>query len=277
MILIKPVENNSFVGIILGKLDSYFHFNMNDPMRFAKYLVACIIFSISIVQSSAQPTKPKKHVLIDIAHGEKFWNDPAKMSGMDPAFIERVKYMTAEITRTANSVNADIGYVNNKITPAELASCNLLFIHIPSATYTAEEAKAINDYVQNGGALFFVMDADYWSTLAGTNANAVVTPMGITFGGDSPDTEAGAYTKPTEITSKELKVTYHGARLISGGTPFCFNNQTGQAFGVFKKAGKGKVVAMGDGMISLYMTEWEGVKDYQCSEFMHEVFAWLLK
>ena len=25
---------------------------------------------------------------------------------------------------------------------------------------------------------------------------------------------------------------------------------------------------MGDGMVSLYMTSWEGVQDYQCQEFM---------
>jgi hypothetical protein len=39
----------------------------------------------------------------------------------------------------------------------------------------------------------------------------------------------------------------------------------------------GKVVVMGDGMVSLYMTSWEGVQDYQCQEFMQAVFRWLLK
>lgn len=26
----------------------------------------------------------------------------------------------------------------------------------------------------------------------------------------------------------------------------------------------------------LYMTSWQGVNDYQCSEFMNDVFKWLL-
>ena len=33
---------------------------------------------------------------------------------------------------------------------------------------------------------------------------------------------------------------------------------------------------MGDGMVSLYMTSWEGVQDYQRQEFMQDVFRWLL-
>ena len=39
---------------------------------------------------------------------------------------------------------------------------------------------------------------------------------------------------------------------------------------------KGRIVVMGDGMTSLYMTSWEGVQDYQCQEFMQDVFRWLL-
>jgi hypothetical protein len=31
------------------------------------------------------------------------------------------------------------------------------------------------------------------------------------------------------------------------------------------------------GAISLYMTGWKGVNDYQCLEFMHDAFRWLLK
>ena len=30
---------------------------------------------------------------------------------------------------------------------------------------------------------------------------------------------------------------------------------------------------MGDGMVSLYMTSWEGVQDYQCQEFMQLCFG----
>ena len=33
---------------------------------------------------------------------------------------------------------------------------------------------------------------------------------------------------------------------------------------------------MGDGMVSLSMTSWEGVQDYQCQGCMQAVFRWLL-
>jgi hypothetical protein len=47
---------------------------------------------------------------------------------------------------------------------------------------------------------------------------------------------------------------------------------------VFKEVENGgKIIVMGDGMVSLYMTSWEGVQDYQCQEFMKDVFRWLLK
>lgn len=36
-------------------------------------------------------------------------------------------------------------------------------------------------------------------------------------------------------------------------------------------------MAMGDGMVSLYMTKWEDVDNYQCAQFMQDVLAWLMK
>lgn len=223
-------------------------------------------------------TAPKK-ILIDISHGQKFWNDPEAMTGMDVNFIERVKYMTDQITRSAASVKADVGYLKGKIKSADLAVCDLLFIHIPSAKYDVGEVNVIKQYLQNGGALFLVMDVDYWSTLEQTNVNDIINPFGITFGGNSSDTLSGGYTKPSLITEKRLKVTYHGGRIVTGGTAFCYNNQTeAYPFGVFAKLGKGgKMVVMGDGMVSLYMTSWKDVSDYQCGEFMHDVFEWLLE
>ena len=226
----------------------------------------------------AQAQSIEHHVLIDISHGQKFWNDPNDMAGKDPGLIERIRYMTGEITKTAASVNADIGYVKGKIKPADLAKCDLLFIHLPSSQYDAEEVSAIKQYIEKGGALFLVMDANYWSTLQQTNVNDMIIASGITFGEDSPDTVVGGYSMASSITDKNLKIPYHGGRVVSGGTPFSyFNDGKDHPFGVYTNYKKGKVVAMGDGMVSLYMNEWKDVKDYQCSEFMHEVFAWLLK
>lgn len=234
---------------------------------------------IMIFSANAIAQGNSKKILIDVAHGQKFWNDPNDMNGMDPNLVDRVKYMTSEITKNAKSLNASIGYLKSKIKPADLADCDLLFIHIPSSNYEAAEVSAINNFLKKGGSLFLATDVDYWATLDQTGINNIVTPLGITFAGDSPDTLSGGYTKPSPITDKKLKVTFHGGRIVKGGTPFCFTNQSDTyPFGTFTRlSGGGKIVAMGDGMTSLYMTSWKDVNDYQCSEFMHEVFAWLLK
>jgi hypothetical protein len=221
---------------------------------------------------------PSKKVLIDIAHGQRFWNDPNKMQGQDVNLVNRIKYMTEEIGKTAASVKREVGYVTGKIEPGQLAGCDILFIHLPSSQYAPDEVQAIKNYVNSGGSLFLVMDADFWSTLDQTNVNDIVTPYGITFKQNSPDTLTGGFTKPTAITDKKLKLTYHGARLVNGGTPFCFNNQSQEPFGTFTQLKNGgKIVAMGDGMLSLYMTSWKDVNDYQCQEFMQSVFAWLVE
>lgn len=241
-------------------------------------LVSWMILSASTV--FAQAPKSKQRILVDIAHGQKFWNDLANMKGKDSALVERIKYMTGELVKNAKSVNAEVGYLKNKITPDALASCDLLFIHIPSSTYDAAEVKAIQEYLQNGGSLFLVMEVDYWATLAQVNVNEMLAPFGIVFKADNPDTKSsGGYSNVSSVTDKRFSIPYHGARMVEGGTPFCFSNQTeANPFGVYKQVDKGgKIIAMGDGMVSLYMTSWEGVNNYQCSAFMHDTFAWLLK
>jgi hypothetical protein len=153
-------------------------------------------------------------------------------------------------------------------------------MHMPSTPFSADEVKAITDFVKGGGSLFIVMEVDYWATLAQCNVNDIVTPLGITFKADNPDGQSsGGYSKEGKVTKKKLPIPYHGARMVEGGTPFAYSNKTNEnPFGVYKEVGKGgKVVAMGDGMVSLYMTSWEGVDNYQCSEFMNDVVGWLLK
>jgi hypothetical protein len=216
---------------------------------------------------------------MDVAHQQKFWHDPADMAGMEPQTVERVKYMTGEMVKTATAADASLSYLKKEITPGELKGCNLLFIHIPSAKYTSGEVDAISKYVSAGGSLFLVMDQDMWSTLEQTNVNDIIRPFGIQFGGESPDPLAGGHTNAGPITDKRLKISYHGARTVTGGTPFSFNDRSdANPFGTFTEVKNGgRVVVMGDGMVSLYMTSWEGVQDYQCQEFMQDVFRWLLK
>ena len=126
--------------------------------------------------------------------------------------------------------------------------------------------------------MFFVMDEDYWSTLAQVNANDVVGPMGITFGNDNPTQVVGGHSVAGKITREKYLIPAHGLRLVDGGTPFAISDATdAKPFGVFTRVKAGKVVAMGEGMVSLYMTSWQGVTNYECARFMGDVFSWLLQ
>ena len=145
---------------------------------------------------------------------------------MDEKRVERVKYMTGEMLTTAAAVNGSLTYLKKEITAPELKGCNLLFIHIPSAKYTPGEVGAITKYITSGGSLFLVMDQEMWSTLDQTNVNDLIRPFGIQFGAEGPDSQAGGHTNAGPITEKRLKISYHGARTVTGGTPFAFNDRS---------------------------------------------------
>lgn len=244
----------------------------------SKYVAFFMLSLILCVNTLHSQTSSGKKIYMDLAHNQKFWNDPASMEDQADGQIERVKYMTDQLLKTANSFGAELLYLKEEIRPDHLTDCDLLFIHIPSSKYSPSEIKAIIQYLNNGGSLFLVMDEDYWSTLEDANVNEIIRSFDIQFGGLSPDTLTGGYTKAGVITKEALKISYHGGRIIKGGTPFCFNNQTEEyPFGTFTSLKNGgKIIVMGDGMVSLYTTSWQGVNDYQCSEFMHDVFQWLL-
>jgi hypothetical protein len=241
---------------------------------------ACLFSLLVGTGAYAQTAASTRYrICMDVAHQPRFWNDPADMPGKDVQQIERVKYMTGELLKTAAAVDASLSYVKKEVNPTNLEGCDLLFVHIPSATYSSEEVGAITKYITAGGSLFLVMDQDMWSTLDQTHANDLIRPFGIQFGGESPDSQAGGHTNAGPISDKRLKITYHGARTVTGGTPFSFNDRSdANPFGTFKEVENGgKVIVMGDGMVSLYMTSWEGVQDYQCQEFMQAAFRWSLK
>jgi hypothetical protein len=227
----------------------------------------------------SQSSSPKYRIGVDIGHKQRFWNDPSSMAGEPAPRIERATYLNGEIMKNATALNGGLAYLKGEITREQLANCDLLFIHIPAAQYRPGEVQSITDYVKNGGSLFLVMDVDYWSTLQDANVNDLLRPFGLEFGGQSPDTLVGGYTMAGIITPAALKIPFHDGRTVKGGTPFCFSKQTKEnPFGTFVKLQNGgKIVAMGEGMVSLYMTSWEGVNDYQCGEFMHDVFKWLLQ
>ncbi len=220
-----------------------------------------------------------KKILVDVGHGQIFYSDPADNISTQLVPTERINYMTGELAKNAAASNATLAYQKSAITPEALAKVDALFIHVPSTKYTAEEVTAIQQYINKGGSLFIVSEVDYWATLDKVNVNDILKPFGITFKGDNPDdTSTGGYSATNTITQLNYKIPYHGARLVEGGAPFAYYDKSKDPFGVFKEVkGGGKIVAMGDGMASLYMTSWQGVTDYQSSNFMGEVFAWLLK
>ncbi|HMG88531.1 MAG TPA: hypothetical protein VK589_00675 [Chryseolinea sp.] len=237
-------------------------------------LVIVVLNSIYIELSAQQ-----KKILVDVGHGQKFYSDPADKISTDLVPTDRLQYMTGELSKNGATHKAVLGYVKSPITPSALSKSDMLFIHTPSAKYSSEECAAIQQFVEKGGALFIVMEVDYWSTLAQANVNDIVKPFGITFTSDSPDQSSGGHSIISKITKQKYSIPSHGARLVEGGTPFAFSNASDtNPIGVYTETkGAGKVIAMGEGMASLYMNSWQDVTDYQCAPFMEEVVGWLLK
>jgi len=221
----------------------------------------------------------KKKILVDVGHGEKFYSNPADSISSELVPTARLNYMIGELTKNAAAHNAVIGYLKTPITADALSQCNLLFIQVPTTKYSADECTAIRKYVEKGGALFIVIEEDYWSTLAQVNANDIVGPFGINFKSNNPDATSGGHSVPGKVTKKKYSIPSHGSRLVEGGTTFAYSNASDvNPIGVYMETkGGGKVVAMGEGMVSLYMTSWQGVNDYQCAGFMGETVGWLLE
>lgn len=244
-----------------------------------KVLPVFTLLSLALICSWTVAPAQKKKILVDVAHGQRFYSDPADGISTELVPTDRLKYMTGELGKNAATHDAELSYLKTPITADALSKIDLLFIHVPSRKYSADECKAIRQYVEKGGSLFIVVEEDYWSTLAQVNANDIVSPFGITFASNNPDRSSGGHSEPGKVTYKRYSIPYHGARTVQGGTPFAYSNASdANPFGVFAEVkGGGKVIAMGEGMVSLYMTSWQGVNDYQCAPFMNEAIGWLLQ
>lgn len=248
---------------------------MNSVKRSSPFIIMALLAMACVVNGYSQ----NKKILVDVAHGQKFYSDPADKISTQLVPTERLAYMTGELTRNASANKASLSYLKTPITSEALNKSDLLFIHAAGTKYTPEECSAIGQFVKNGGSLFIVMEEDYWGTHDQININDIVTPFGITFKSNNPTKVSGGHSKPGAVTKTKYAIPSHGARLVEGGTPFAFTNAPDETpIGVYKEVdGGGKIVAMGEGMVSLYMNEWQDVKDYQCAAFMGEVIGWLLK
>ena len=239
-----------------------------------------VILIAFLMCSGTVASAQKKKILVDVAHGQKFSSDPADKIASELVSTDRLKYLTGELAKNGAVHNAEIAYLKTPITRSALAKGDLLFIHVPSAKFSADECKAIRQFVERGGSLFIVVEEDYWATLEQVNANDIVSPFGITYSANSPDKSVGGHSSPGKITKTKYSIPFHGARTVEGGTPFAYSNESSDAnpFGVYTEVkGGGKVVAMGEAMVSLYMTSWKDVTDYQCAGFMDETIGWLLE
>jgi hypothetical protein len=239
--------------------------------------LTCALFlflSCFCIDLSAQ----KKKILVDVAHGQKFYSDPADKISTELVPTQRLEYMTGELTKNATAHNAEIAYLKTPITTAALSKADLLFIHVPSVKYSAEECKAIHEFLKKGGALFIAIEEDYWATLDQINPNDIVSAFGITFSSNNPDKTVGGNAIEGKVTRQKYSIPFHGARTVAGGTPFAVSaSPEASAFAVFTEiAGGGKVIAMGEAMVSLYMTSWQNVNNYQCAPFMQDAVGWLL-
>jgi hypothetical protein len=244
-----------------------------------KLLTPSIFIIAALIFAGTNLWAQNKKILVDVGHGQKFYSDPADNISTELVPTDRLKYMTGELTKNGATHNASIGYLKKPISADALAKCDLLFIHSASVKYSPDECKAIEQFIRKGGSLFIVMEEDYWGTLAQVNVNDIVTPFGITFKADNPNKSSGGHSKPGVITKVKYSIPSHGARLVEGGKPFAYSNASDEnPFGVYSETnGGGKIVAMGEGMVSLYMTSWQDVNNYQCAEFMGDVIGWLLK
>jgi hypothetical protein len=79
----------------------------------SSFIVVALLCSWTI--ASAQ-----KKVLVDVAHGQKFYSDPADMISTELVPTDRLKYMTGELTRNGAAHNAEIAYLKTSITPDAL-------------------------------------------------------------------------------------------------------------------------------------------------------------
>lgn len=190
-------------------------------------ILLCLGLLSFMTRAQSSGMSPKKNqdkpatILMDISHGQRFWNDPSKMETSNDQ-LPRVKAMTGELLKTGKSVNAKLAYTKGPIDEAQLKNADVLFIHIPTLQYAPGEVKAIRNYLKKGGSLFIVTEVDYWATLQQTNVNDLLEPFGIQYKGTIPDSLIGGYTKAGAITPRPLKISYHEGRIVEGGHTFLF-------------------------------------------------------
>jgi len=128
-----------------------------------------------------------------------------------------------------------------------------------------------------------------------TGVNNLLTPFGMRL---TPDTEylhnCGGIAKAGEINKADRELPFSGGRAVEGGTAFAFqldkDGKPAKPFGAYKRFNdKARVVALGEGMASLFLGVPNGVRltgvpndptgttywGKDSAIFMEELLTWL--
>ena len=228
-------------------------------------------------QTPARPAGSVTRICSDQAHGEGPLVDP---------YAPLAAKLNAEIVTSSAPITADT-----------LKGCRLLIVRVPTQEIKGEESAAIADFVRAGGALLLAFDEERRAPLAATRVNDVMAPFGMTL---TADTEYlhnnGAVVKKGAISAADRELPFSGGRAVEGGTPFGWqldkDGKPGHVFAASATAGnRGKVVVLGDAMVTLFLGTPEGVRltgvprdptrttywGKDSAIFMEELLTWLIK
>jgi hypothetical protein len=246
--------------------------------RFRRTAVALVAACSLVAFSTAwagQAAPAKTRIYSDHAHGELPLPPPydALAAKLGVEFVQHKTPITAEGLK---------GY-------------RLLMLRAPSQEITADEAKAIIDFVTQGGSLVLIQDEERRQKLEVTKANDVLAPFGLRLTGDTPYRHnTGGLAKKGAINAADREIPYSGGRAVEGGTPFAWqldaDGKPAQPFASYTVVGsRGRVVVMGEGMASIFLGFPEGVRlspqpaDGQTvywgkdsAIFMEELLTWLI-
>lgn len=195
----------------------------------------------------------------------------------------------------AEKLGVEIVSHQTPITAEALKGYRLLMLRALSQEITADEAKAIIDFVKQGGSLLLIQDEERRQKLEVTKANDVLAPFGLRLTADTPYRHnTGGLAKKGAINAADREIPYSGGRAVEGGTPFAWqldaDGKPAQPFAAYTVVGtRGRVVVMGEGMASIFLGFPEGVRlspqpaDGQTvywgkdsGIFMEELLTWLI-
>lgn len=232
-----------------------------------------------LVPPSSEPRRTSQagRVYFDLGHGQS--EPPPPMSDL------------------AKRLNVELSASKEAITAESLKGSRLLYLRAPSKSFSPPEKEAIVGYVKQGGALLLVMDEESRQGLTATGVNDLVAPFGLKLTPDTPYLHnCGAVAKAGEFIKADREIPYSGGRAVEGGTPFAYqldqDGKPAQPFAAWTKVdGGGRVIVMGEGMVSLFLGVPEGQRltgkprdargttywGKDSAVFMEEVMAWLVQ